>query len=75
MSEAKQLNGSHTVKTRLGSLTPEEFVSLIDGVCLAIEEADLPFHGGINAANISLDEAGNVTLGEALEEEIGRAHV
>ena len=68
MSEAKQLNGSHTVKTRLGSLTPEEFVSLIDGVCLAIEEADLPFHGGINAANISLDEAGNVTLGEALEE-------
>ena len=68
MSEAKQQNGSHTAKARLGSLTPEEFVSLIDGVCLAIEEADLPFHGGINAANISLDEAGNVTLGEALEE-------
>lgn len=69
MSEVNNFMAAHAVGGRIATLSPEEFISLIDGVCLAIEEADLPFHGGVNAANISLDENGSVGLGEALPDE------
>lgn len=68
MSEVNNFMAAHAVGSRIAALSPEQFISLIDGVCLAIEEADLPFHGGVNAANISLDESGNVGLGAALPE-------
>ena len=60
---------THAVGERLGELTPQQFITLIDGICAALEAADLPFHGGVNAANVSLDEDGNVGLGETLADE------
>ena len=69
MSEANKFMETHAVGERLGELTPQQFIALIDGVCAALEEAELPFHGGVNAANVSLDEDGNVGLGETLADE------
>lgn len=69
MSEANKFMETHVVGSRIGSLSPAEFIELIDGVCAALEQADLPFHGGVNAANVSLDEDGNVGLGDALADE------
>ena len=69
MSEANKFMEPHAVGERMESLTVEQFIALIDGVCAALEAAELPFHGGVNAANISLDEDGNVGLGEALTDE------
>lgn len=69
MSEAYKFIETHTVGSRIGELSPEEFIALIDGVCLALEEAGRSFHGGVNAANISLDEEGKVGLGEPLPDE------
>lgn len=69
MSEAYKFIETHTVANRMGSLSPAEFIALIDGVCLALEDAGRSFHGGVNAANISLDPDGNVGLGEPLPEE------
>lgn len=72
MSEAKKFQSAHAMSGRFQQLTPEQFVSLIDGVCLAVEQAEVPFHGNLNAANISLNEAGEVGVGEALAEDHGR---
>lgn len=69
MSEANKTSESLALAKRLAQMSPEEFITLIDGICLTLEELDLPFHGGINATNISLDENGNVTLGEPMAEE------
>ena len=69
MSEANKFMEPHAVGERLATLTPEQFIALIDGVCTALEAAELPFHGGVNAANVSLDDDGNVGLGEALTDE------
>ena len=69
MSEANKFMEPYAVGERLANLSPERFIALIDGVCTALEAAALPFHGGVNAANVSLDEDGNVGLGEALTDE------
>ena len=69
MSEANKFMEAHAVGERIAELSPEQFISLIDGVCAELEAAALPFHGGVNAANVSLDEDGNVALGEALTDE------
>lgn len=69
MSEANKFMETYAVGDRIGALSPAEFITLIDGVCAALEADELPFHGGVNAANISLDEDGNVGLGEALTDE------
>ena len=60
---------AYVVGERIAALTPEQFIALIDGVCNNLEAAQLPFHGGVNTANISLDEDCNVGLGEALTDE------
>ena len=66
MSEANKFRETHALRGRLDQISPEEFVKLINGVCNALEQHDSSFHGNINAANISMDEEGNVALGEAL---------
>lgn len=68
MSEANKFRETHTMSGRLDQITPEEFVSLVNGVCQALEQRESDFHGNINAANISMDDEGNVALGEALAE-------
>ncbi len=72
MSEANKFMETHAVGERIANLTPEQFITLIDGVCAGLEAAALPFHGGVNAANISLDAEGNVGLGEELTEDHGK---
>ena len=69
MSEANKFMETYAVGDRIGELSPEGFIALIDGLCAALEAAGRPFHGGVNAANVSLDEDGNVGLGEALTDE------
>ena len=66
MSEANKFRETHALQGRLDQISPEEFVKLINGVCTALEQRESSFHGNINAANISMDEEGNVALGEAL---------
>ena len=68
MSEANKFRQEYVLSGRLDQLTPAEFVKLINGLCEAVEGLNAPFYGGINAANISLDEEGNVGLGEAMPE-------
>ncbi len=69
MSELFEFQKSHSMSGRLCDLSPEQFLKLIDGVCLALEDRDLAFHGGVYAANISMDEDGNVGLGAPLAED------
>lgn len=69
MSEANKFMEAYVVGERIATLSPEQFIALIDGVCAGLEASDLPFHGGVYAANVSLDEDGNVGLGEALADE------
>ena len=69
MSEANKFMEAYVVGERIATLSPEQFITLIDGVCAGLEASDLPFHGGVYAANVSLDEDGNVGLGEALADE------
>lgn len=68
MSEANKFRETHTLRGRFDQLSPEEFVTLINGICLALEAREEPFHGNLNAANVSMDEEGNVAVGEALPE-------
>ena len=53
MSEANKFMEPYAVGDRIATLTPEQFIALIDGVCTRLEAAELPFHGGVNAANVS----------------------
>ena len=69
MSKANKFMEAYVVGERIATLSPEQFIALIDGVCAGLEASDLPFHGGVYAANVSLDEDGNVGLGEALADE------
>lgn len=68
MSEANKFRETHTLRGRFDQLSPEEFVNLINGICLALEAREESFHGNLNAANVSMDEEGNVAVGEALPE-------
>lgn len=68
MSETYQFSAEHALSGRLSQLTPQELVTLIDGLCEGITALDVPFYGGVNAANISLDDEGAVGLGDPLEE-------
>lgn len=68
MSEANKFRETHTLRGRLDQLSPEEFVTLINGVCLTLEQQESTFHGNLNAVNISMDEEGNVAVGDALPE-------
>lgn len=68
MSETNQFQEQQAINDRLSKLTPEEFVQLIGGLCQAVSELDVNFYGGVNAANISMDEEGNVGLGNAMAE-------
>ena len=56
----------HRLGARLGTLTPEQLTGLIEGVCRAVSARTEGFHGGVNVANISLDDAGAVGLGDEL---------
>jgi len=69
MSEATKFRETHTLRGRLDQISPEEFVTLIRSVCEALEQREDRFHGNLNAANISMDEEGNIGLGEALADE------
>lgn len=68
MSEANKFRETHTMRGRFDQLSPEEFVTLINGVCLALEQREGDFHGNLNAANISMDDEGTVAVGDALAE-------
>ena len=68
MSEANKFRETHTLRGRFDQLTPEEFVSLINGICSELEKSEAGFHGNLNAANVSMDEDGTVAVGEALPE-------
>ena len=69
MSEANKFRETHTLRGRFDQLSPEQFVALINGICTALEARESKFHGNLNAANVSMDEDGNVAVGEALAEE------
>lgn len=66
MSEANKFRETHTLRGRFDQLSPEEFVTLINGICLALEQRENSFHGNLNAANVSMDEDGTVAVGDAL---------
>lgn len=68
MSEANKFRETHTLRGRFDQLSPEEFVALITGICAALEQREGAFHGNLNAANVSMDEDGNVAVGDALAE-------
>lgn len=68
MSEANKFRETHTLRGRFDQLSPEAFVTLINGICLALEQREDSFHGNLNAANVSMDEDGTVAVGDALAE-------
>lgn len=69
MSHANQFQETHTMRGRLSQISPQQLVTLINGICEALEAAETTFHGDLNPCNISMDEAGVVALGPAIVED------
>ena len=66
MSEANNFQKEFILADRISAFTPEQFVQFGTQLIDAVEAMDLPFYGGVNAQNISVDPDGNVAIGEAL---------
>ena len=66
MSEANHFQNEFILADRMSEFTPEVFVQFCTQLMDAVEALDLPFYGGVNAQNISMDDDGNVAIGDAL---------